>query len=261
MLRKIFVLIFLLTSLYLFSEKNGFNEEQIVCNNVSLRKIDSAYKNEILNYKIYWEIIPAGQAEMGIETTELYGQKVFHIYTKTSSNKSIDLIYKVRNKTDSYVDFDGFYSLKFVSDQKEAGYVSYDEAVFNHVDNFWYNLSDKTTGYCPIFVQDVVSALYWLRLQNIEVGKQYVFDVWLGKVVYPMVVDIIQICKIKIFDKEYECLKVEPKVDLRKFPLFRARGRLFVYITNDEKKLPVRLESRVLIGRVFADLESYYSAQ
>jgi len=96
--------------------------------------------------------------------------------------------------------------------------------------------------------------LYWLRLQNIELDRSYTIDVWVGKVVYPMVVDVLEVKKIKIFGKEYNCFKVEPKVDLKSFPLFKAKGRLFVYITADEKKLPVRLESKVFIGRVFADL-------
>jgi len=254
----LFIFLIFLACSDLLSKETDFSEEQIISKNIGLRKINVNYKNEILKYKIFWKIIPAGEAEMGIETTELYKYKVYHIYTNTKSNKSLDLIYKVRNRTDSYVDIDGFYSLKFVKDQNEAGYVSHDEVVFNHVDNFWYYLSDKTTSYIPTFVQDVVSSLYWLRLQNIEVGKKYTFQVWVGKVVYPMIVNVIKVCKVKVFDKEYECFKVEPIVDIQSFPLFRARGRLFVYITTDERKLPVRLESKVFIGRVFADLESYY---
>jgi len=255
---KKFVLIIFLICSNMFSKEIDFNEEQIINKNVRLRKINCSYKTEVLNYKIFWEVIPAGMAEMGIEITEVYKHKVYRIYTNTKSNKSIDLIYKVRNKTISYVDFEGFYSLKFIKDQNEAGYVSYDEVLFDHVDNFWYYLPDKTTGYMPSFVQDAVSSLYWLRLQNIEVGKKYIFQIWVGKVVYPMIVDVIKTCKIKIFGKEYECFKVEPMVDIKSFPLFRAQGRMFVYITNDERKLPVRLESKVFIGRVFADLESYY---
>ncbi len=227
----------------------------ILSRNIGLRNVTKKYdKPEILKYKIRWEFVYAGDAEMEIFKDILYGYSVYHISTRVSSNKSLDLIYKVRNRTDSYVDLDGFYTLRFKKEQNEAGYVSKDDVYFDHKNNLWYYLIDNTTGYIPTFVQDVVSCLYWLRLQKIEVGKEYVFFVWVGKVVYPMVVKVFGVQKIKIFDKEYECFKVEPKVDLKSFPLFKAKGRLFVYITTDEKKLPVRLESKVFIGKVFADL-------
>ncbi|MCS7227856.1 MAG: DUF3108 domain-containing protein [Endomicrobia bacterium] len=250
---KLFIVNCLLLSI-LYAENSLDLEKKILLNNIGLRKIKPAYSEEVLCYRIYWEFVPAGDAEMGIKKIELFGQKVYHIYTKTKSNKSIDLIYKVRNETHSYVDCFGFYTLKFVKNQNEAGYVSKDNVVFDHVNGQWYYLLDNTTGYIPVFVQDVVSSLYWLRMQEIDVGKKYTFDVWVGKVVYPMVVDVLGITKVKIENRIYECFKVEPKVDIQSFPLFKAKGRLFVYITTDKQKLPVRLESKVFIGRVFADL-------
>ncbi|MEN3014194.1 MAG: DUF3108 domain-containing protein [Endomicrobiia bacterium] len=223
--------------------------------NSELRDIGTYYmQSEIFRYKIYWEFLYAGDAEMGLLTDELYNKKFYLIFTKTTSNKSLDLIYKVRNKTVSYVDYKGFYSLKFFSEQNEAGKEYKEYVIFDYNNSYWKETISDTTGYISNFLQDVVSALWWLRLQQLDVGKQYEIQVYSGKVIYPMKVDVLNLQKIKIFDKEYTCFKIEPKVDLKKFPLFKARGKLFVYITNDEKKLPVRLESRVIIGRVFADL-------
>ncbi len=248
------ILFTILTTILVFSQQSEFFL-QLLRNNIDLRDIRINYKTpEILKYRISWEFIYAGDAEMGITEEDLHGHKVYRIYTRTSSNKTLDLIYKVRNETDSYVDYSGFYTLRFIKNQNEAGYVSKDDVYFDHKNNLWYNLVGNTTGYIPSFVLDVISSLYWIRTQNIEVGKKYIFSVWVGNVVYPMIVDVLNKQKIKILDKEYECFKVEPKVDIKSFPLFRAKGRLLVYITADEKKLPVRLESKVFIGKVFADL-------
>lgn len=247
-----FFVVFLCLVNFLSSE--NLIEQQIISVNTKLRDVKIRYNDEILRYKIYWEFIPAGEAEMGIVKEKFYGYDVYHIYTRTKSYKSIDLIYRVRNETDSYVDYYGFYTLKFVKNQNEAGCISKDDVVFNHISNQWYYLLDNTTGYIPSFVQDVVSSLYWLRMQEIKVGTTYTFDVWLGKVVYPMVVDVLGITQVKLGKKSYECFKVEPKVDIKSFPLFKAKGRLFVYITTDKHKLPIRLESKIFIGKVFADL-------
>ncbi|MFN3551148.1 MAG: DUF3108 domain-containing protein [Endomicrobiia bacterium] len=245
---------FLIINTYCQENKN-YIEEEILRLNSNLRSINENYfEPEILKYKIYWEFIYAGDAEISLNLEDIYDVKLYKITTKTKSNASIDILYKVRNQTESYVDFYGFYSLKFVKEQNEAGYYSKDYVLFDYENQQWIYLLDNTTGYINGFVQDVVSSLYWLRFQNIEVGKKYAVDVWAGKIVYPMIIDVLEIKNIKIFDKEYKCFKVEPKVDVRSFPLFKAKGRLFVYLTVDEKKLPVRLESKVFIGRVFADL-------
>lgn len=258
-MKKIIFLLFALSNFFIiciYCQDDITNiEEQIFTLNGRLTSIEKNYfEPEVLKYKIYWEFIFAGEAEIGLCIENIYGTKVYHIITKTSSNPSIDLIYKVRNRTDSYVDFYGFYSLKFVKEQNEAGYYSKDYVLFDYKNKKWVYLLDETSGEMKGFLQDVVSSLYWLRLQDIKVGRKYTTDVWVGKVIYPMIIDVLEIKKIKIFDKEYKCFKVEPKVDINSFPLFKAKGRLFVYITADERKLPVRLESKIFIGRVFADL-------
>ncbi len=259
MLKKFFVLILFIFKFFIINiccqENKVEIEEEIVRKNSNLRNINEKhFESEILKYKIYWEFIYAGDAQIDLNLEDIYNIKLYKISTKTKSNSSVDLLYKVRNKTESYIDFYGFYSLKFFKEQNEAGYHSKDYVLFDYINKRWIYLLDNTTGYINGFVQDIVSSLYWLRFQDIEVGKKYTIDVWVGKVVYPMVIEVLEIINIKIFGKEYECFKVEPKVDTKSFPLFKAKGRLFVYLTTDKEKLPVRLESKIFIGRFFADL-------
>ena len=39
--------------------------------------------------------------------------------------------------------------------------------------------------------------------------------------------------------------------------LFRNTGRIFIYLTDDERKMPVRVASKIVIGEVMAELTSY----
>jgi hypothetical protein len=39
--------------------------------------------------------------------------------------------------------------------------------------------------------------------------------------------------------------------------LFVKEGRLKIWLTDDERRIPVRMRSKVAIGSVSADLESY----
>ncbi len=257
--KKIFFITIFLVSLSLFSTEFTFIETLIFSSSWSLREVSKSrpFNNELLKYKIFWEIVPVGSAFMECSTEVVNNKKVYHIVTQSMSNPSFDLIYKVRNRTDSYVDYEGFYSLKFLKDQNEAGYKSKDYIIFDHKNNLWFSLLDDTTGFIPTFVQDVVSSLYYLRLEELEVGKKYQINVWTGKIVYPMEVFVFERKRVTVNNKIYSCFKVEPKVDIKSFPLFKPRGRLFVWLTDDEYKIPVRLETKIFIGRVYAELIEY----
>ncbi|HQO18189.1 MAG TPA: DUF3108 domain-containing protein, partial [Candidatus Cloacimonas sp.] len=51
-----------------------------------------------------------------------------------------------------------------------------------------------------------------------------------------------------------ECLVIEPK--LKGEAIFKQSGRILIWVTNDEYKIPVRLESKITIGSFVAILKS-----
>jgi hypothetical protein len=56
--------------------------------------------------------------------------------------------------------------------------------------------------------------------------------------------------------KDVPTLIVEPLL-LEGTGLFVKSGRLFIWLTDDSRRVPVRLRTRVAIGSVSADLEAY----
>ena len=54
------------------------------------------------------------------------------------------------------------------------------------------------------------------------------------------------------FDKEVECYKVRPV--LANNALFKNEGKIYMYLTADEQKIPILLESEFLFGKFKAIL-------
>ncbi len=256
MKKSIVVILFFLVFKILYSTDL---EQKIFSGTDSLRIIGERVlpSHERLKFKIQWEFVPAGESVMTCNETVVNGRKVYHIVTQTTSNSSMDVIYKVRNRTESFLDYNGLYSLKFVSDQNESGRVSKEYILFDQKNGFWYSILENKSGSIPQYVQDIVSSLYYLRTQNLNVGEKYLMDVYSGKVSYPMIVSVLKQEEIKIGDKKFKCLKLEPKVDEERFSLFRIRGKMFVWLTDDEKHIPVKMQTKIFIGSVYAILEEY----
>jgi|YNPBryBLVA2012_1023415.scaffolds.fasta_scaffold00005_92 hypothetical protein len=209
---------------------------------------------ELLRYAVRWEFVEAGTAELECSTQTVDRRPVYRLTAQSRSAPSLDRVYFVRNRTDSYVDVQGFYTLKFTKEQNENGRLSSEYVLYDHPGNRWWSLTTMTTGYLPAGTMDVVAALYFIRCVPLRVGARLSIGVHTGDRVYPLIVDVMRRETVEVKGILYDCFLVEPKVDLKRFPLFRARGRLLVWLTVDEQRVPVRLQSRLFIGSVYADL-------
>ena len=111
-------------------------------------------------------------------------------------------------------------------------------------------------GACAL---DVLSALFVARARGVaekqplllplfDNGKRYVLRVeWLGRE---------RLDLPPPFGKGTPTIVVEPHL-AEGTGLFVKEGRLKLWLTDDERRVPVRMRSRVAIGSVAGDLESY----
>jgi len=114
----------------------------------------------------------------------------------------------------------------------------------------------KDTSNIPRFVQDAISALYYFRLQpNIQVGVPFYVEVHDIRKTYPMRVDVLAREHVKVEAGSFVCFKVEPV--LESAGIFKQKGRIFIWFSDDEYRIPVKMDSKVLIGSISAQLREY----
>ena len=76
---------------------------------------------------------------------------------------------------------------------------------------------------------------------------------------YPLIVKVHGRERVKVDAGEFDCLVVEPI--LRGPGVFTQKGRLMVWLTDDRRRMPVLMKSKVVIGHVAAVLKSYQVAK
>ena len=65
-----------------------------------------------------------------------------------------------------------------------------------------------------------------------------------------------QVHSIKVHAGRFECLRVEPFIEGD--ALFKVKGKsMHIYLTNDERKMPIMIRSKVFIGAVDVELTDY----
>jgi len=137
-------------------------------------------------------------------------------------------------------------SVKFDSERRKATYVERDL-----VRNTVADSHELDIGPCE---HDIVGALYRLRAMNVPPGESVQIPISDGKKAVMARVDAQERETIKIGGAGYNTIRYE--AHLFNGVLYRRRGRLFVWLTDDARRLPVQIKVRLpfYIGTVTLQL-------
>lgn len=223
---------------------------------------------EQLKFVIKYEFVGAGEASMVVKQGLIInGRPTIHMETKANSNKVIDKIFKVRDVNSSTIDEKAFVSVAFHQNLKEGGYhvmrtttMDYQKGTYT----FERTRKGKTTNETGTInqpLQDILSAFFYMRTLPLEPGKEFETTVFSDKDIYALKVKVNpKIQKISVPAGKFDCLRIEPV--FMGDAIFKTKdGKMIIWLTNDERKMPVLLRSKVFVGAFDAELTEYQSGK
>jgi len=221
------------------------------------------WSNESLQYGLYYSFIKAGTAYIKTRgITEHNGKKAYLIQTTAFSASVIDSVFKVRDINFSWIDVATHYSLGYAQSLREGNYVRDEWVNFEPENQRYYGEVKKKedprliSGKLDQPVLDMLSSLYYVRSQPLEVGKDVTFDIINREERYPLVVKVLGKETVKTKAGKFNCWVVEPQ--FRGEGIFVAKGKsLKVWLTDDQYRMPVKMSVEVFIGSVYAELLDY----
>ncbi len=221
------------------------------------------WSNESLKYGIYYSFVKAGTAYIKTRgLTNVNGKKAYLIQTTAFSASVIDSVFKVRDVNYSWLDANTFHSLGYSQSVREGNYKRDEWVTFDNENGRFYGQVQKKeepkliAGLLDIEVLDMLSSLYYVRTQPLEVGKDVTFDIINREKQYPLVVKVLGKETVKTDAGKFNCWVVEPQ--FRGEGIFVAKGKsLKVWLTDDKYRMPVKMSVEVFIGSVYAELLEY----
>lgn len=216
---------------------------------------------EKLVFSVMWQFVPVGEATLELRgIDEIDGREAHHIYSYARSNQFFDEIFKVRDTNEAWIDRESMVSVRFRSDISQGGWTKREELDFDHARKTFllYDNGKMQAGAIPENIQDVLTALYYMRTIDIQAGKEYFFEAHSGDLSWPLVVKVLRKEKKKTKAGKFNCFVVEPLVR-KQAGIINAEGKMQVWITDDAEKIPVYLKSKISIGAVNASLEKIES--
>ncbi|MFZ3209785.1 MAG: DUF3108 domain-containing protein [Geobacteraceae bacterium] len=99
---------------------------------------------------------------------------------------------------------------------------------------------------------DLYTGFYYVRSIPLEVGKSVFISILDGKELYNLEVQTLRKERIKTALGEFNTIKIKPV--MKSEGIFQKKGNIYIWLTDDARRLPVKMQSKVFIGSVTATL-------
>lgn len=194
--------------------------------------------------------VTAGQATLELLPTER--PEIWKIRSLAWCNGFFQTFYPVRDTVESHIDSRGIYPVRFEKHLHEGSYKANISATY---DQARHTVSTQDTSFSiEPFTHDVLSAFYFIRTQHLEVGDTLQLAAVSGKKKYGLKVLCHRRETIQVAAGIFKTLVVEPV--LKEDGLFKAKGKLTIWVTDDEAHMPVKMQSKIPVGSIKAELVS-----
>ena len=225
-----------------------------------LRSVDNTAFGfgERLEYNVQYMGITGGKASftIGTDAVQVHGHSCYDVRFDVASLESLDWLYRVRDRYRTYIDVGGIYPLKFEQRIREGNYRRDYTATFDQVAH--KAVTTEGTFDVPAFVHDIVSAFYYVRtfdLKRYRKGQSIKLQNFFGKKTHDLEVKVLGRQRVTVEAGVFDCVVIEPMV--QEGGLFKSEGRIMIWLSDDERKIPVKVSTKVLIGSIDAELTGY----
>lgn len=213
---------------------------------------------ERLEYDVGYKFITAGTAvfSIGKEPVTRSGRPCYDIRFEVNSLPSLDFLYRVRDRYRTFVDVDGLFPWAFQQSVREGGYRKDYSAVFDHL----AKTAKTTEGVftIPQYVHDIVSAFYFVRsvdLRQYKAGQILYLQNFFDRETHDLAVKVHGRQQVTVTSGTFNCILVEPVI--KSGSLFKYDGKLMMWLSDDDRRIPVKVATKVPIGSIDATLTGY----
>jgi hypothetical protein len=215
-------------------------------------------EGEKFTFAIQYGLIYAGDATLEIRNIAVIdSMSSYHIISTARTNRAFYMIFKVRDRVESFMDYDNLYSLRFEKHLREGDFKRDERVEFDQRKHLAI-YPDKTVQ-IPPNTQDFLSALYFARSLPLNEGQAIAMANHSGGKNYPIYVKVLGKERVRVPAGEFDCLVIEPV--LQTSSIFEHKGKLTIWVTDDTLRRPVLMRSKVVIGAFEAVLKEYIPSE
>ena len=223
-----------------------------------LKKAAVFQEGEVLNYKLRYGFITAAEATIKVQNSDLKfdNKPTWKLSVDAQTSGTFDVFYKIRDHYDSYIDKTDLLPYFYQENIREGSYKRQDKARFTQdAKKVVSNRGTFTTPTTQTF--DLVSAYYFARsldISKLKIGDKFKLNYFLGDEISALEIEYVGKETVKNKLGNIRCLKFSPSIKPGR--IFKKDSRLYLWVTDDGNRVPVKAQVEILVGAVTMELKS-----
>jgi len=224
---------------------------------------------EKIKHEVYYNFFKITAGEMNYSTLpfkNVNGRKAYQFEIQLKTTSLFSSFYAVDDKVNVLVDYDLWVPRLYTLHVKESSQLREARQYFDFENNKARFEEKKITSKKGVeekkqewelapYSQNVFSLIYYMRLFAWKDGQEYSFRVaddgenlvFKGRVVGR------EILKTPL--GEMKAIKIKPEITVK--GAFKPVGDIFIWLSDDPRKIPLRIESKIKIGTLVSQILDY----
>lgn len=213
---------------------------------------------EKLTYKLKYGFITAAEGTLRVQESDLKfdGKPTFRLQVDAQTSGTFDVFYKIRDHYDSYIDKGDLKPYFYQENIREGSYRRQDKARFSQdAKKVVATKGTFTTPTTQTF--DLVSAYYFARsldISKMKIGDYVKLNYFLGDEINQLEIQFVGREEVKTKLGKIKCLKFSPSIKPGR--IFRKDSKLYLWITDDGNRVPVKAQVEIIVGAVTMEIKS-----
>ena len=199
-------------------------------------------------YSAGFKFINVGEATISSFTDD---DNQLIINTLVTSNKFLDKLYRVRDNIKLVVNPEDYSLIKIEKDILEGNWERYYIA---EIDSNLNIITEDGEIENDKILYDPIGIIYNLRNKELIIGEKFEYNILGINEIKGLITEVIGAQTIKVPAGKYKCIKVVPYSNTNQ-EIFKENGYMTAWFTNDDKKIPVKIELKTNIGNLILKLK------
>jgi Protein of unknown function (DUF3108) len=214
-------------------------------------------------YRASWNgLISVASAEIYTTSTVVDGRKIYQVRVEAKSSRILDLIWKMRDTISSTFEAKALAPSRFTFRQRENSRVIDTDARYNEASKRWAVHRQQVGKRAKIYefdsdnTLDPLTAVYLARSLDFKPGDRLYFKIFGGRYRYLLELQIESKERVSLESgKTLEAFKIIPRLqNITKNGYAERFNEAVIWISADERRLPVKLSGKIVFGSVYLEL-------
>ena len=229
-------------------------------------EVDPFQVGEEVELAVTYFNMAAGYMKLRVNPfVQVNDRKSYNFSVSVKSSKVFSYFYAVDDLAETFVDYEELIPSTYTIKVKESNQLKDIRSFFDFEKGKGFYWEKKKAKGKPeqnkkkeweieSYAQNVISAIFYLRNFKLEVGKKLSFRVADAGKNLIFRGEVLRKEKLKTEAGEFDTIVVQPRFEID--GAFKQVGDVFIWLTDDDRKFPIRIDAKIKIGTLVLKLKS-----